>query len=116
VREKILLFGAFFFSLLAFASPVGAQGVTYESPWAPIIGMMGAFMAVACSASAVLQLSVYPQTFWMLNFLAAILLLISFSVSNFEGPVFALALLSTVMVIVIILATIFAKNVAKKVK
>ena len=116
MKKMVLLAIVLFFLPLLFTTPVSAQGATYESPWAPVIGMMGAFMAVACSASSVLQLSVYPQTFWMLNFLAGILLLISFSISNFEGPVFAMALFSTVMVVIIILATTLAKNVAKKVK
>ncbi len=104
------------FLLLVLASPVAAQASPYESPWQIVLGLLSAFMAVISSVTAVLVLPLYPQTFGMLHLLAFVLLLISYSVSEFSSPVLPVAVLATVMVIVILIATALARNVAGKIR
>ncbi len=106
--------------LFILAAPVAnAQLDDDEDTVTPIgyaIGFFASFLAVMLSAVAVVQLTVYPNTFWPLNFMAFIMLMISFSLGlNSRGPLFWATVFSTVIVAIIIVATIFSRNVVKKV-
>lgn len=92
-----------------------AQEEVVERPWAVALSLAASFIAVLCSATAVLVMGVYPKTFWMLHGLSGALLLIAFSLAGGRGPIFVVAMLSLTAVILIVIAVELSKRAAKAV-
>jgi sterol desaturase/sphingolipid hydroxylase (fatty acid hydroxylase superfamily) len=82
--------------------------------WANALSLSASVFAIACSATAVVELSIYPKTFWMLNGLAALLLFVSYSVTGFKGVSFWITTFSVVIVVIIVTAVMFTKGIVGK--
>jgi hypothetical protein len=93
---------------------VAAQEEELPSGWALGLSFFASFMAIGCSIVAVLELSIYPKTFWFLHVLAALLLLVSYWVTGFRGMPFWITTFCALTVMIIATAVVFAKSVASK--
>ncbi|MEM3402787.1 MAG: hypothetical protein QXT22_05615 [Candidatus Hadarchaeales archaeon] len=104
--RAILVIFLIFWSLPA----VAAQETMSERPWAVALSLVASFMAVACSAAAVLVMGVYPKSFWMLHGLSAVLFLIAFSLSDTGSIPFIVATFCLTAVILVLIAVWLSKR------
>ncbi|MFN4133204.1 MAG: hypothetical protein ACK4GQ_02410 [Candidatus Hadarchaeales archaeon] len=90
--------------------PVAAQDTLAGRPWAVALSLVASFMAVVCSATAVIVMGIYPKSFWMLHGLSAVLFIIAFSLSDPGSIPFIVGTLCLAAVILVLIAVGLSKR------
>lgn len=114
-RRKLLALASLAALFVLIAPTVAAQEEkALPEAWRVGISFSSSITAIGCSIVAVLELSVYPKTYWMLNAMAGVLLLIGFSVSEFRSLPFWVSAFSALIVAIVAVSVSFTRMMAER--
>jgi uncharacterized membrane protein len=114
---KILAVFCLVFFCISTIQAVAADDEEEVEPLTPIangVSFAAAFLAIGCGILAILEMSVLPQTVWMVYVLAFIMILISYLAGGFRSPNVWITTFSGLIVVIMAVSMIFSRSMAKK--